>query len=490
MVRGVFWNLAGMVATALTMLITIPLFLEYFGAERYGVLATIWVMFGYFSILDFGMGPAIVSFLSRPDHGNGSGASGVFWTAFLMNLVVGLVLAAVVIVGVRLAGAGGMFAPGTIRDELFDALPLLLLMLPISLIYPILVGALDARRLFGLANANQVLGTILSQTLPLIGIVVFKPTLTVAIAGTVVGRAVSAMAILFFCIRNLQLTAPRFERALAKQMMSFGGWVALSSGASSILETADRLVVTSLLGGVAAAWYTIAYNVVTRARILPQAIARTLYPQVAADSAGGTRALVNCARVLVLVLVPALTLGMILVEPLCGLWLGRQAANGVVPITRVMLLGVYANCLAYIPFVALQARGNPDRLAKVHLWETPVFLVVMYVATIQFGIMGAAVSWSLRLLIDTAILLWITGLRRVLYVDVLIPLLLPASAFGIALWMPGGWGIEAIVVSCLLIAWIVIDTVVAERNGALVSLKTLMEQLRDRLATRRARAAS
>lgn len=474
-----------MIVTALTMLVTIPLFLRYFGAERYGILATIWVLFGYFSILDFGMGPAIVSFLSRPDRSDGHGASGVFWTAFSMNLAVGLVLGVIVIVGVRIAGAAGLFATGSIRDELFVALPLLLVMLPVSLIYPILIGALDARRLFGLANSNQVVGTILSQALPLVAIMVFKPTLTVAIAGTVAGRALSATAILFLCVRHLELTAPRFERALARQLMSFGGWVALSSGASSILETADRLVVTSLLGGVAAAWYTISYNVVTRARVLPQAIARALYPQVAADSAGGTRALVSSARVMVLVLVPALTFGMVLLDPLCALWLGDRAAAGVVPIARIMLLGIYANCLAYIPFVALQARGDPDRLAKVHLWETPVFLVVMYVATVQFGVVGAAVSWSIRLLADTAILLWITGLRRVLYADVLLPLLLPSTAFTIVLFVSGGWIMQVEIVSALLVIWAVIDTMAAGRSETPVSLLTLGRQLHLRLAARR-----
>lgn len=485
MVRGVIWNLAGMIVTALTMLVTIPLFLRYFGAERYGILATIWVLFGYFSILDFGMGPAIVSFLSRPDRSDGQGASGVFWTAFLMNIVVGGVLALVVMAGVRLADNAGLFVQGAIRDELIAALPLLLVMLPVSLIYPILVGALDARRLFGLANANQVIGTILSQALPLVAIAVFKPTLTVAIAGTVGGRALSAVAILFFCVRHLELTAPRFERALARQLMSFGGWVALSSGASSVLETADRLVVTSLLGGAAAAWYTIAYNVVTRARVLPQAIARALYPQVAADSAGGTRALVSSARVMVLVLVPALTLGMVLLDPLCALWLGDRAAAGVVPIARIMLLGVYANCLAYIPFVALQARGDPHRLAKVHLWETPVFLIVMYGATVQFGIIGTAVSWSVRLLLDTTILLWITGLRRVLYADVLLPLLVPAGAFAIALFVPGEWIVQTGIAVALLMVWAVVDTVVAERAEVPVSLRTLARQLHMRLGAHR-----
>ncbi len=479
-----------MVAVSLTMLITIPLFLRYFGAERYGILATVWVFFGYFSILDFGMGPAIVNILSKPGRGDGETASSAFWTACIMNLVVGLILGGVLFAALQLAGSLGAFAAGPIRDELFDALPWLLVMMPVSLIYPILVGALDARRMFGLANVNQVVATVLGQALPLIAITVVEPTLTVAIAGSVIGRAVSAIALLVLCIRKLDLTAPRFERPIVRELMSFGGWVALSSGVGLILDTADRLVIASLLGGATAAWYAIAYNVVTRARVLPQAIARVLYQKVSADPEGNAHVLANGARVLTLILVPALAMGMVLIEPLFRLWIGGQATAAVVPIARIMMLGVYANCIAYIPLIALQARGDPDRLAKIHLIQMPVFLLAMYLSTRHFGATGAAIAWSVRLLVDAVVLLWITDLRRVLYVDTLLYLLVLAFGFAIAALLSVGWWVNALLVLGVLAVWGLADTLVALRSRGSVSLLTLGTWVRARSPIPRLRAAS
>lgn len=488
MIRGVAWNIIGMVAVALTMLVTIPLFLDHFGAQRYGILATIWVFFGYFSVLDFGMGPALVNFLSRDDRQTGEAASSVFWTAFIVNAGIGIVVAAALVAALLTARALGAFQPSTINDELFRALPWLMLMLPVSLIYPILIGALDARRLFGLANANQLAATIAGQAIPLLAVLYLKPTLTVAIAGTIIGRSLSAAILMVFCIRRLDLRRPTFERPIVRSLVSFGGWVALSSGIGLVLDTADRLVIATILGGTAAAWYAIAYNVVTRARALPQAIARTLYPQVSADPVGGAATLTASARFLALLLVPGLAAAMVLIDPLCALWIGRSAADAVVPIARIMMVGIYANCIAYIPLVMLQAMGTPHRVAKAHLWQTPVFLGVMVLAASQFGVMGAAIVWSGRLVADAVILLLLAGLRRILWLDVVVQPTLILFAMAVAWLVPAGWPVQLAIVGSAIAAWAVADTVAARRAKSPMSLPVILGWLRARLAPRPARA--
>lgn len=482
MIRGVAWNIVGMVSVALTMLITIPLFLAHFGAERYGILATIWVFFGYFSVLDFGMGPAIVNFLSRDDRQTGEAASGVFWTAFTVNGVAGLAVAAILVAALGTARSLGAFADSAISRELFHALPWLMLMLPVSLIYPILVGALDARRLFGLANANQLMGSIAGQAIPLLAILFFKPTLTVAIVGTIIGRSLSGVILLIFCIRKLELRGPTFERPIVRSLISFGGWVALSSGIGLVLDTADRLVIATMLGGTAAAWYAIAYNIVTRARALPQAIARTLYPQVSADPAKGVATLTASARFLALLLVPALAAAMVLIEPLSRLWIGDAAAASVVPIARIMMVGIYANCIAYIPLVMLQASGTPERVAKVHLWQTPVFLAVMFVAASKFGVIGAAVVWSGRLIADAMILLWIAGLRRILWIDVMVQPVLILFAMGVAWLVPGEWPIKIAIVGAAIVGWAIVDTRIARKTESDMSILVILAWIRCKLA--------
>jgi O-antigen/teichoic acid export membrane protein len=60
--------------------------------------------------------------------------------------------------------------------------------------------------------------------------------------------------------------------------------------------------------------------------------------------------------------------------------------------------------LAQIPSTALQAFGRPDLPAKFHVVEFPVMLALNFVLIPTLGIMGAAITWSARLLLDAFLL--------------------------------------------------------------------------------------
>ncbi|MET4898918.1 oligosaccharide flippase family protein [Sphingomonadaceae bacterium jetA1] len=423
--KAVIWNLLGTVATMLTMVVTVPLFLRFYGPDRYGVIATLWVVLGYFSFLDFGMGPAIINFLSKPEEGDKTYVPRIFWTGVLLNTGTGLVVGGIVILGLLLVRTETLFSNPIVARELGTTLPWLIIVFPVALVYPILVGALDARQNFGIANANQVAGSIAFQVLPLLAVIVMPATLSVAVGASVLGRLGSALALMMYASLELKVGRPRFDRAIVRKLATFGGWVALSSAASSLLETADRLVVGGVFGPASAAWYSISYNVVSRVRSLPYAVVRALFPRIAAGSQNAAQELAFSAQALLLILVPAISVAIIVVEPAFRIWIGGSAAANTVPIARIMLVGMLMNCLAHLAVVALQAGGRPARLAMVHIIELPVFLLVMWLATRAFGLVGAATIWSARLVLDGIILFIVAKLERRLLALVLLQNIVP-----------------------------------------------------------------
>ena len=59
----------------------------------------------------------------------------------------------------------------------------------------------------------------------------------------------------------------------------------------------------------------------------------------------------------------------------------------------------------------MHAFGRPDLPAKLHLIETPIYLIIVWILISKFGILGAAIGWTLRALVDTMILFFMAGIK-------------------------------------------------------------------------------
>ena len=74
------------------------------------------------------------------------------------------------------------------------------------------------------------------------------------------------------------------------------------------------------------------------------------------------------------------------------------------PIWRWLAVGVLVNGLAHLPFTMLQSAGRTDVIAKIHLLELVPYSLALWWALAHYGVVGAAVVWSLRVSLDTGLL--------------------------------------------------------------------------------------
>jgi len=73
-------------------------------------------------------------------------------------------------------------------------------------------------------------------------------------------------------------------------------------------------------------------------------------------------------------------------------------------VMRWLSIGVLMNGLAFIPYGLVQAAKRPDLTAKFHIAEVPIYFLALFLLLPRFGVTGAAVAWSLRVALDTAVL--------------------------------------------------------------------------------------
>jgi O-antigen/teichoic acid export membrane protein len=412
--RNTFFNLAGSLSLVAVSLVTIPLFLHRIGDARYGVLAIVMLLLGYFNFFDLGLARATANRIARLRDAPDADREQVFWTALGLNTMFG-VLGGLVLYGVAGFALSRFFKmPEPMRVEVLSTLPWLAVAIPLATVSGVLVGALEGRERFGLVNALQVFGSILFQTVPLAVAYLHGPDLTWLIPAAILARGFSVVPL---AVAAAHAVPVRFRRGprrrLVRPLLGYGGWITITGLANPILETLDRVLIGGILGAAAVTYYTVPYELSSRFRILPGALTRSLFPRMSAQTREeASRQAEDSLTMLAVVMTPLIVFGILIMRPFLGVWVGHHFSVRAAPVGELLLVGIWLNSLAFLPYTQLQAQGRPDLVAKFHALELVPFIGLLWAAVSNFGLLGAAMAYTLRVVIDALLLFWAAKLWR------------------------------------------------------------------------------
>lgn len=415
--RNALLNFIGQATPLVVGVITIPFIVRGLGTERFGLLSLAWVVLGYFSVFDLGLGRATTKFVAEAlGKGEADQVPRLVWTAVTAQAVLGIA-SALVLTGITpLLVERILKVPSDLFGEAKTTFRLVALSIPVVLISGALRGVLEASQRFDLVNAVNTPTSVLTFILPLVGLL-FGMSLPGIVALILLARigALIAFVTLNLCIIP-QLRKYSSSPSLFPRLFSFGGWVTVSSVVGPVLDYSDKFLIGSPLTVNAIAYYAAPYDAVTRLRILPASLVMTLFP--AFSSIGTTRKkelefFYNSAvKWLFLVLGPIILLMVFFARQLLKMWLGSDFAAQSTSVLQIIGIGVLINSLAHIPYALLQGIGRPDLTAKIHLFELPLYLIGVWFLVKSAGIVGAALAWTLRMTLEAVLLFSICSILK------------------------------------------------------------------------------
>jgi len=297
---------------------------------------------------------------------------------------------------------------GPLRNEAKIAMPWLTVALPLAITISLLAGALEGRQAFLALNGAQIFGTVLYQLFPLVVAYAGWVTLPYLVAAAIAGRLLSGLLLFVLSYRHVPLSPrPRFAIKQVKSLLHYGGWITVTGLVGPLLAVFDRFVIGAKVGMVAVTAYTVPYNLVTRLSILPGSLQTALFPRFAMVNPAEAKALAARAVLSIsAIMTPIVVLGLLVIKPFLIFWIGATLAETASPVGQILLLGIWINSLAIIPFTYLQGSGRPDLPAKFHVVELFPYAGILWVLIDQYGVPGAAWAWDLRVLMDTLLLFW------------------------------------------------------------------------------------
>lgn len=390
---------------------------------------------GYFGLFDLGLGRAVAQRIATLRDSPAYERAQTFWTALVLNVGLGII-GGLLIWPVAAYFFGDVFKiEDALRPEMLGAVPWLVLAVPMATLSGVLTGALQGRERFLELNLISVSGTVLFQLLPLSVVMLWGPDLAIILPAALFARLITLLILFESCRRHIFYGhAATFARARAGQLLRFGGWVTVTAFIGPMMVILDRFLIGVLFGAKAVSYYTIPFQLTERTTIISTALTSALFPRFAcADPEEERRLSHEALRALAVIMTPLVVAGVLVMAPFLAGWITPDFARQSALVGQIILLGFWFNSFAKIPYAQLQARGRPDLVAKCHLGEILPYFGLLYLGLSTFGLAGAAVAFSLRVLADFILLASFAGILQLSLRTLLVPLLLLVMAFSITL---------------------------------------------------------
>jgi O-antigen/teichoic acid export membrane protein len=413
LLRHTAFNLIGLGAPLLVGVGTIPVLIHELGPSRFGLLTLIWAVVSYFGLFDLGLGRALTQQLAvvfaNEEHKK---------VGPLVGTATVLMAMLAVVAGILMAAAAS-WGVGLIQDvpdqlEAINAVYAMALAMPFIVLTSGFRGILEARHAFGIVNLIRLPMGLFTFLGPLV-VVLYGggPRLDYIAWVLVAGRVIACIAHSYWAwgILPKERSAIIFQIDLVRPLCISGGWMTVSNIVGPLMGYLDRFVVGAFASAEALAYYATPQELISKLSIVPSALMGVLFPQFAKMSMNFSKVTIEtlerAASLTTALCMPAFVLIALFSNEIMTTWIDLQFAQSAAKILTLMASGMLINSISFIPLTWLQAGNNSKKVALIHMIELPLFCLFLWVGLRNFGIMGAAVAWVIRIILDSC-LLWLT----------------------------------------------------------------------------------
>lgn len=179
-------------------------------------------------------------------------------------------------------------------------------------------------------------------------------------------------------------------------------WGSLSSMIGSFWNFFDKAILERFVGPGGVAIYAIAQAIAMRSFFLPSVFAQSLIYLISGDKKEGIKIVKKKTKNLFFLQTIFLFLLVAISPWLIPFWLHNQiVGEKVLPLLFIMLFAVWINSPSWIWHHFLVAQGRPDIFSKFYIKQSLFWIPLTFFGILTFGVMGATVLWSCRILMDS-----------------------------------------------------------------------------------------
>jgi O-antigen/teichoic acid export membrane protein len=395
----------GAVLPAMAMLVTLPVIVHQLGTEQYGLLTLVMAITGYFALVDINVTAGSVKYIAEYHAQRDFRRMNeviTFGALFYVTLgalgFIGILFATPSLVDwfMKLPPAEVPFAMEVMHVAAFGFFFSQLQTYANSIPQSVQAYGLTARAemLFGVLVPVATAGLLLGGG-DLLAVVVLR----------VVASGVHFGVLVFFSRRLLpefRVTLP--SRGICRLLLAFSGYSYLSRLAAVTHAHADKLIVGSLLGLTALAYYNVATQIASRLSSLNYRLSSVLYPAASAmQTCGEMKKLQRICFTATSYLTFLNGAGTVLLclfgREILFYWMGADFAREAYWVMVFVAIAFFFDSLTMLPSLINDAFGLPRNTGAFAVLRTIIAVILTYVFARHYGIEMVALAQTLAALL-------------------------------------------------------------------------------------------
>ncbi|MCX5694940.1 MAG: oligosaccharide flippase family protein [Candidatus Omnitrophica bacterium] len=398
-IKNSFFNFIGWGWLIAINILTIPYIVNKIGYDQYGIFVLVSMVLGYFAFLDFGLGDAVVKYVSHyyasRDYKK-------------INCIVNAILFLFVLIGVA-GGTSILFftkylafrifkIPVPLHDIAQQCFYLSALGFFLNLIFGVVSKIPEALQHFDLSNKiNMIIGTIVTLANLLFVYLGFsiRELVYVNLIGSVLG-------ITSFGIMNKRIIPElsinfSFSYKELKEILHFGLFTICTKFSSIMTSWMNQLVLSNLVGVSAVTLFNVPFKVITRIQALLYSFAGIIFPLSSELAANGDteklyRVYLRLARYIFMMSSILFLPLIVFSDKVLLYWMGKTFASQTTYCMIMICLTFYLIGQATVPGLLSLGLGKPKYNAYFSFLTAILNILLVYPLTKKWGVNGAATA--------------------------------------------------------------------------------------------------
>lgn len=402
-------------------LVYTPIMIRLLGQSEFGLYSLIGALVGYLSIMDLGLGNAIVRYTAKNraigDKDTEASMNGMFLVLYTVIGVITVVLGAILYINIK-----NMFGATLTAPELAKAkIMMLLLIFNFAVSFPLgtFGSIMQAYERFVFIRGIHIIRSIMMPCITLPLLYAGYGSVSMVVVSTVLNISLLLITMVY-CLRVLKVEFhfKGFDYPLLKEIAGYSFFIFLNVIVDKVYWSTGQFILGIVSGTVSVAIYAIAMQLSTMYMTFSTAISGVLLPRITmmvANNASNddlSQIMIKIGRLQYVVMALILSGFILFGQAFINLWAGLNYSNAY-PIVLLIMIPITIPLIQNVGILILQAKNMQSFRSVVYLAIAVLNVLASILLAKMWGGLGCALATGASLTLGNIIIMNIYYHRRI-----------------------------------------------------------------------------